>query len=261
MLLGLFLTVPFHCLHAEPAAIAVIIDDIGYSYESGARVIKSELPITCSILPARPHSIKLARLAHQHGKEVMLHLPMQASKSKKLGHGALTTEMSKQEFIRTVDISIDAIPYARGVNNHMGSLLTSNQSYMEWLMQTIANRDENLFFIDSRTSAQTVAGDTALSYHIPSLHRDVFLDATANDHKFVRLQVKRLIKIAQQKGYALAIGHPHWSTISVLEEELSKLSDEEVQLVTVSELINIATTYRLSRPTKSSWHMYSSLMY
>ena len=146
LLMGLFVAAPFHCLHAEPAAIAVIIDDIGNSFESGARVINSELPITCSILPARPYSIKLARLAHQHGKEVMLHLPMQAAKSQQLGHGALTADMSKQEFIRTVDISIDAIPYARGVNNHMGSLLTSNENYMEWLMQTIANRDENLFF-------------------------------------------------------------------------------------------------------------------
>ena len=115
------------------------------------------------------------------------------------------------------------------------------------------------FFVDSRTSAQTVAGDTALSYHIPSLHRDIFLDASANDQKFVRQQVKQLIKIAKQKGYALAIGHPHGSTISVLEEELSKLSNEEVQLVTVSELIDIATTYRLAKATKSSWHMYSSL--
>ena len=125
---------------------AIIIDDIGNNFEAGKRVINSSLAVTCSILPARPHSIKLARLAHKNGKEVMLHLPMQASKSEKLGHGGLTSEMSKQEFTRIVDISIDAIPHAQGINNHMGSLLTRNTDHMDWLMQTIANRDEYLFF-------------------------------------------------------------------------------------------------------------------
>ena len=257
--MGLLFVVPFHMLYAQPVSIAIIIDDIGNNFETGKRVIHSELPITCSILPARPHSIKLARLAHQQGKEVMLHLPMQASKSKQLGHGALTLDMSKHEFIRTVDISIDAIPHAKGINNHMGSLLTRYENYMEWLMQTIANRDENLFFVDSRTSARTVAGNTALSYHIPSVHRDIFLDATANDKGFVRKQVKRLIKIAKQKGYALAIGHPHKSTLQVLEEELPKLNAEDVQLVTVSELIDIARIYNLAQVNESTWHVYSSL--
>ena len=258
LLVGLLVAAPIQILFAEPAVVAIIIDDIGHNFKSGKRVIHSKLPITCSILPARPYSIKLARLAHQHGKEVMLHLPMQASKPEKLGHGGLTTNMSKHEFTRTVDISIDAVPYVRGINNHMGSLLTRDENYMEWLMQTIANRDENLFFVDSRTSAQTVAGNTALDYYIPSLHRDVFLDDTANDELFVRQQIKQLIKIAKRKGYGLAIGHPYSTTISVLEEELSKMNDQEVQLVTVSELINIANTHKLAKATEPTWHMYSS---
>lgn len=259
ILMGLLTVAPFHYLYAEPVAIAVIIDDIGHNLEKGKRVINSQLPITCSILPARPYSIKLARLAHQQGKEVMLHLPMQASKSEILGHGALTADMSKQELSRIVNISIDAIPHASGINNHMGSLLTRNEDHMEWLMQTIANRDENLFFVDSRTSSQTIAGNTAHSYHIPSVQRDIFLDATASDTNYVRQQVKRLIKTAKQRGYALAIGHPYTNTLTVLEQELSKLSTEEVQLVTVSELINIATSYKLANTSDSSWHMYSSL--
>ena len=234
VMLGLLCVAPLHAYSAEPAVIAIIIDDIGNNLEAGKRVIHSNLPVTCSILPARPHSIKLARLAHKNGKEVMLHLPMQASKSERLGHGGLTASMSKREFTRTVEISIDAIPHARGVNNHMGSLLTSNSDHMEWLMQTIANRDENLFFVDSRTTAKTVASDAAQSYHIPSVQRDVFLDDTAHDKNFVKQQIKQLIKIAKRQGYALAIGHPHKTTLSVLEQELSKLNNNEIELVTVT---------------------------
>lgn len=252
-MLGLLCVAPIHSYSAEPAVIAIIIDDIGNNLEAGKRVINSKLPVTCSILPARPHSIKLARLAHKNGKEVMLHLPMQASKAQTLGHGGLTADMSKREFIRTVEISIDAIPHASGINNHMGSLLTSNSSQMEWLMQAIANRNEHLFFVDSRTTAKTVASDAAQSYHIPSVQRDIFLDDTAHDESFVRQQMKRLIKLAKKQGYAVAIGHPHKITLSVLEQELSNLNNEEVELVTVNELINTAK--------EKQWQKYSSLPY
>lgn len=258
---GLLSVAPLHCFAVEPAVIAIIIDDIGNNFEAGKRVINSSLPVTCSILPARPHSIKLARLAHQNGKEVMLHLPMQASKSERLGHGGLTSEMSKQEFTRIVDISIDAIPHAQGINNHMGSLLTSNSGHMEWLMQTIANRDEHLFFVDSKTTAKTVAEDAAQSYHIPSIRRDVFLDSIAHDEIFVKQQIQQLIKIAKQQGYALAIGHPHKTTLSVLEQELSKASSQEVQLVTVSELINTASSKKMANIVTTPWQMYSHLSY
>ena len=257
--MGLLSVAPWNCFAAEPAVIAIIIDDIGHNYEAGKRVINSSLPVTCSILPARPHSIKLARLAHQNGKEVMLHLPMQASKSQKLGHGGLMSNMSKQEFTRIVDISIDAVPHAQGINNHMGSLLTRNTNHMEWLMQTIANRDEHLFFVDSKTTAKTVAEEAAQSYHIPSVRRDVFLDSTANDRIFVKQQIKQLIKIAKQRGYALAIGHPHQTTLSVLEQELSNLSTQDVQLVTVNELINTASSKKLANATTTKWQKYSSL--
>lgn len=252
-MLGLLLVAPTHGNSAEPAVIAIIIDDIGNSLEAGKRVINSSLPVTCSILPARPHSIRLARLAHENGKEVMLHLPMQASKSERLGHGGLTTSMSKQEFTRTVEISIDSIPHARGINNHMGSLLTRNSDHMEWLMQTIANRDEHLFFVDSRTTAKTVASDAAQNYHIPSVQRDVFLDSTAHDKLFVKQQIKKLIRTAQKQGYALAIGHPHQTTLTVLEQELSKLNDKDIKIVTVNQLISVAKD--------KQWQKYSSLTF
>ena len=226
--------------NSDAVAIAIIIDDIGHNLEAGKRVINSRWAFACSILPARPHSTVLAQLAHEKKKEIMVHLPMQAKADHSLGNGALTNQMSKKEFIQSVNYSIDAVPHAQGVNNHMGSLLTSDEKRMHLLMQTIANRDDYLYFVDSRTTAQTVAGKIAGSYYIPNLERDIFLDANTNNATFVKQQIANLVNIAKQKGYALAIGHPNWVTISILEQELAKLDAQNIRLVTVSELIQIA---------------------
>ena len=247
---GLFFLAPFY-VSADSPAIAIIIDDIGNNLSAGQRVVNSDWQLACSILPARPYSIELAKLAHRNGKEIMVHLPMQASNTQPLGHGALTAGMNKQAFAHTVNTSIDSIPYASGINNHMGSLLTQHESHMDLLMQTIANRDDYLYFIDSKTTASTIASHVASEYHIPTLMRDVFLDTESHEKEFVRSQVKRLVNIAKQKGYALAIGHPYNSTMDVLDEELLKLSKENIKLVTVSELIKISRAIQ--------WQAYSSL--
>ena len=240
---GLLFCIPFSIgVFAEVPAIAIIIDDIGDNLNAGKRVINSDWPIAYSILPARPYSTQLARLAHQKDKEVIVHLPMQAEGAMPSDDGALIVGMSEDDFVYTVNTGIDAVPFARGINNHMGSLLTRQSSPMDLLMRTIANRDDYLYFIDSRTTASTVARDTARAYHIPNLERDVFLDTETNDREYVREQVKRLIEISQQQGYALAIGHPYDSTLSILEQELAKLSDQNIQLVSVSKLIEIANT-------------------
>ncbi len=251
IVVGLFFVIPFHLVIAESPAVAIIIDDIGHNLSAGERVINSRWPIACSILPARPYSIQLAQLAHRNGKEILVHLPMQAEEEQRLGLGALTTAMSKHEFTLTVNISIDAIPFARGINNHMGSFLTRHAGHMNLLMQTIANRDDYLYYIDSKTTTNTIAGKIASDYHIPNLVRDVFLDTKANNKEFVRKQVKLLAKVAKHQGYALAIGHPYDTTISVLDQELSQLGKQNIQLVTVSELIEIAKT--------KQWQTYSSL--
>jgi len=251
VLAGIFFLTPIHFLFAESPAIAIIIDDIGNSLKAGERVVNSHWPLTCSILPARPHSIELAKIAYQNGKEVIVHLPMQATKSQKLGEGALKIDMGKDEFEHTVNLSIDSIPYASGVNNHMGSLLTRDKNQMDLLMKIIANRDDYLYFVDSKTTSNSVAGLVASEYHIPTLTRDIFLDSTGNSKEHVRKQIRQLLNIAKQKGYALAIGHPYNETITVLNQELTKLGGQGIQLVTVSKLIKIAKT--------NQWQKYSSL--
>ena len=239
---GLLFVMPVHWVSAEIflPAVAVIIDDIGHNFRDGERVIRSRWPFACSIIPGQPYSEKLAWLAHQNGKEVMVHLPMQANSVQQGEQGGLTLDMDEREFMQRVNAGIDGVPFARGINNHKGSLLTRHVDQMNWLMQTIVGRDESFYFVDSRTTADTVAGRIAEEYRVPTLTRDVFLDVEAGDIEFIESQLRRLLKIARRQGYALAIGHPYDTTMQVLDRGLARLEEQGIRLVTVGELVEIA---------------------
>lgn len=221
---------------AQRPVIAIIIDDLG-NKSSDIEAIQLPGAIACAFLPHTPHTPRLARLAHANNKEVMLHAPMQSMHDdKKLGPGSLTLDMTESEFIKTLQADLVSIPHVQGVNNHMGSLLTRHPGHMLWLMQEI-NRQGDLFFVDSRTTAQSVAKMVATENHVPSLSRDIFLDAKEGE-AFVEKQFDRLLKIARVHGYALAIGHPYPETMKVLKKRLQQLEKEQVDLVPVASLLN-----------------------
>jgi hypothetical protein len=217
--------------------VSIIMDDLGYNLDTGKRTLALGQNITLSILPKRPHSTELAQLAARTGHEVMVHLPMQSTHSlHRLGFGGLTLEMDEQEFIAQAEDALRAVPHARGVNNHMGSLLTQNRTQMEWLMLVLRERYRHFYFIDSKTTEQSLAGEIARNHRVPSMGRDVFLDSIQTA-KHVQHQLKRLIGVARRRGYALAIAHPHESTLQVLENELPRLQREGIAFVRVSTLI------------------------
>jgi polysaccharide deacetylase 2 family uncharacterized protein YibQ len=220
--------------HSQPH-IALIIDDIGDNLSHGLRAIRLPGAITYAFLPHTAYARQLAVSAHQRSKEVMLHLPMESEEGKAPGPGALTLDMTQAEFIRTLQSDLEDVPYARGINNHMGSLITRHPGHMRWLMQEIIRRGD-LFFVDSRTTELTVAQQVAQETGVPNLRRDVFLD---NDQHpaAIAAQFSRLIALAKRKGSAVAIGHPHPATLRFLEEQLPRLSEEGIQLVSVSQLI------------------------
>ena len=234
---------------AQQAAIAIIIDDLG-NHSSHEEAIRLPGAIACAFLPHTPYTQRLAKLAHSLNKEVILHAPMQAMNGKTLGPGSLTLDMSEQEFIATLQKDLAAVPHVSGVNNHMGSLLTRHPGHMLWLMQEM-NRHGDLFFVDSRTTAQSVARMVAEENSVPTLNRDVFLDAE-NSEEFVEQQFDRLISIAKKRGSALGIGHPYPATITVLKKRLLQLDVEEIELVSVSELL------RRRNKEKSAWQVSSS---
>jgi len=231
---------------AQDAAIAIIIDDLG-NHDSHEQAVRLPGAIACAFLPHTPYTPRLAKLAHSLNKEVILHAPMQAMNNKALGPGSLTLDMSEQEFIETLQQDLASVPHVSGINNHMGSLLTRHPGHMLWLMQEM-NRHGDLFFVDSRTTAQSVARMVAEENSVPTLNRDVFLDAD-NTQEFVEQQFDKLISIAKKRGTALGIGHPYPATIAVLKKRLQQLDGEEVVLVSVSELL------RRRNKEKSSWQV------
>ncbi|MEH6358651.1 MAG: divergent polysaccharide deacetylase family protein [Pseudomonadales bacterium] len=223
----------------EPVSITIIIDDLGNNLSDGQRAINLPGPVTYAILPDRPYSHRLAEQAHRSGKEVMLHMPMDNTHDQPIGPGGLTIKQDRPHYEQRLQQAIATTPHIRGINNHMGSRLTANPERMQWLMQSLQNYP--LYFVDSRTSADSVAATTASNHHIPTLERDVFLDHEANT-AFIDKQFKRLLRIARKEGSAVAIGHPYPSTLSYLENILPQLAGMGVHLVKPSDLLAIKTS-------------------
>ncbi len=215
--------------------VSIIIDDLGNNRDAGDRVTRLPGPVACAILPHTPFATRIAAQAHQRGKEVLLHLPMEAVDGQEPGPGALDTGMPRTLLTLMLAYDLASLPYIVGVNNHMGSLLTSRTLPMQWVMQEIRYQG-SLFFVDSRTSAQSVAARTATQYRIPNLTRNVFLDDLPTV-KAVEQQFALLMVLAHERGHAIAIGHPHPATLAVLQQWLPMLAFYRIHLVPLSALI------------------------
>lgn len=224
--------------------IAIIIDDLGNRPGADNRVVALPGPVACAILPRTPAARRLARRANDAGKEVLLHQPLQSARSNGgLGPGAITLFSTNDELAQTLLSNIRSLPNIAGVNTHMGSLMTRQFGHMNWFMQTLKSRPE-LFFIDSYTTAASVALSTAREHGVPSARRDVFLDGTLSEAAIAE-QFERLKRLARTRGAALAIGHPHSQTLAFLERELPLLAAEGFELVGVAEYIRRKSTPRV----------------
>lgn len=233
----------------EPA-VSIIIDDIGDRLQPGQRAIGLPGPVAFAFLPHTAHGVRLAQAAQRQGKEILLHLPMQAIEPGPLGPGAVTLDMERSQFLATVRADLAAVPAAVGVNNHMGSLLTRHPGHMTWLMQELKTRG-NLFFVDSRTSAQTVAEQMAVEQGVPVLRRHVFLDHDPTPAA-VAAEFERLVALARRQGQAVAIGHPYPSTLAMLERELPALKARGIVLIPLREMIARQQRSSLWRQASSS---------
>ncbi len=217
--------------------IAIIIDDLGYQLDAGRRAIELPGPLAYAILPATPGSRRLAEIANEHGKEVLLHLPLQAVDHEGPPEpGGLVLDMSRTRFSAAFASAIESVPFVIGVSSHRGSLLTRHPGHMAWLMEEILRR-EGLFFIDSYTTHESVALRIAREAGVTATRRDVFLDHDRSPAALMR-EFRRLKKLARERGKAVAIGHPHPETLEMLEQELPNLEAEGIRLVSISELIS-----------------------
>jgi polysaccharide deacetylase 2 family uncharacterized protein YibQ len=220
----------------ENARLAIIIDDLGSDRPAADAIFALGYPLTISVLPNHEHSVDIANEAHRRGFQVMLHLPMQSVANETPEGRELHPGMPASEVAAMVDQFLQNVPDAAGVNNHQGSQATADAALMDELMPVL--RDRHLFYVDSRTTAATVAYDEAQDFGVRSAFRNVpFLDDVA-EVTAIRKQLDLALRGAREKGDAVAIGHPHPATLQALREVLPNAQAQGVRLVFASELVH-----------------------
>lgn len=217
--------------------VAVIIDDMGSSLEVMEDICSLGQPVTVSILPQSIHAEETARIAHENGLEVMLHLPGESLNDHEGNNytaGLIRSDMSREDIRALVEDSIARVPYIQGVNNHMGSKITQEETVMRPILEILKRHD--LFFLDSRTTADSIAFNLAQRMGLRSASRNVFLD-TSVGVEYSKQKMSELVRLAQRTGRAIGIGHPFPETLQALRESLPLLAGQNVRPVFASEII------------------------
>jgi polysaccharide deacetylase 2 family uncharacterized protein YibQ len=218
--------------------IAFVIDDIG-DYDIGALKLKSlDIPITASILPNSSKAHEEAIKIQQLGLKAIIHMPMQPQNGNGSTYGndkTITVNSKDREIKELIKNAKKKIPNAKGVNNHQGSLVTSNREVMFRILKII--KREGLYFFDSRTISNSVAFDTAKRLGVKTAYKDVFLDHGEKTYANSINWIKRLVEIALQKGQAIAIGHPYETTLRAIKDSIGYIKSKGIEIVFLSELL------------------------
>lgn len=216
--------------------IALIIDDWGYSLKNKSIITDNDYPMTLAILPFQEYSREVAELAHAHGKEVIIHMPMEPLHKEQVGleTDTLLTTMSASKTIQILNKAFSEVPYAKGINNHMGSKATGDARMMRIVLGYLKGHGK--FFVDSMTAPKSAAHDVAESLHEKFASRDVFLD-NDSDPALIREQMLKLAHLARQNGTAVGIGHDRPHTIAVLKEMIPLLQEQGYEFIEVSDVV------------------------
>jgi len=217
-------------------SIAIIIDDMGASIKDADRLLSINLPVTFAVIPGLAHSRRVAEAAHAKGQVVMIHIPMepQGYPAQRLEANGLLVSQSEDEISEKVKGYLREVPHATGANNHMGSSFTEHEDKMMPVLEIL--KKNGLFFIDSRTSSSSVGYAMAARMGLKAGTRNVFLDNEQSVDK-VKTQLKAAVTIAEKRGSAIAIGHPHASTIRALQEMMPELQREGITFVSAGRLV------------------------
>ena len=214
--------------------LSIVIDDFGYRPQQENQVLAMPSTISVAVLPNAPHAREMATKAHNAGHEVLIHLPMAPLSKQPLEKDTLRPDMSSDEIERIIREAVDKVPYAVGLNNHMGSAMTSSLFGMQKVMQALSRY--NLYFLDSMTIGNSQAMRAANGTGVKVIKRRVFLDDTQNEAD-IRRQFNRAVDLARRNGSAIAIGHPHPTTVRVLQQMVYNLPSD-ITLVRPSSLLN-----------------------
>lgn len=239
-----FISTLLVCQAASAGKLAIVIDDFGYRPKEENQVLQMPAAISVAVLPDATHAREMAVKAHKTGHEVLIHLPMAPLSKQPLEKNTLTPDMSSTEIARIIQLAAEHVPYAVGLNNHMGSKMTSSLPGMIKVMQVLSHY--NYYFLDSMTIGNSQSVKAAQGTGVNVLKRRVFLDDTQNEAD-IRQQFLRAVKLAERDGYAIAIGHPHPTTVRVLQQMLPHLP-ADITLVRPSQLLNESVRSSAARP-------------
>ena len=223
-----------------PPRAAIVIDDCGERLDLMQRAIRIRAPLTFAVIPHLRASSASAELGFSSGHEVILHQPMEpSSPAEDPGQGVLQVGMKADQVARVLRRNLEAVPHVVGLNHHMGSRATADATLMGHVLaatRSLRGEHENLYFLDSRTSAETVGFEVARRLGVPTAMRNVFLDNDA-DPVSIRKQLDLLLSTAAAQGEAIGIGHLKPETLAVLEAVLPAVPERECRFVFVSELV------------------------
>jgi polysaccharide deacetylase 2 family uncharacterized protein YibQ len=221
----------------DRARIALVIDDLGRSVTDLDVLESLGVPMTFAVLPFEVRTPEVVAGIRRRGWEMMLHLPMEPSTGADPGPGALTAEMAPRQVEEATRAALAAVPGVVGVNNHMGSILSADTTLMSAVLRVVG--ESGLFYVDSRTSADSVGYRRAVEMGVPATERQVFLDSDPVPVA-IEEQFDRLLSVARQRGAALAIGHPHRATLEVLARRIPEALELGYEFVPVSYLLDRA---------------------
>ncbi|MBN1850042.1 MAG: divergent polysaccharide deacetylase family protein [Deltaproteobacteria bacterium] len=224
--------------------ISLIIDDIGFNRSRARMFLDLDIPLTFSILPRLRHSSRLAEEIHHRGHDVMLHQPMEPhNPSLNPGPGALYVGDGGERISRIMEENISDTPFIKGVNNHMGSRFTASEKDVREVLSVI--KDKSLFFIDSLTTPQSKAYQTAKDLHLSTANRNFFLDFY-REESAISSQLHKLLNYAMRHGHAIGIGHPYPETALSLKAFLPRFIHSNVSLIHISNLLPSMMPYNFT---------------
>ena len=214
--------------------IAIVIDDFTDDDPIAAHFCAIPQPLTFSILPRASQAHSLVERMRANGHEVLIHLPMEPKGGASLGGNAILVGLDDEEIRRRVRRALQRVPHARGINNHMGSKATADKRVMRLVLSEL--KDRKLLFLDSRTTASSVAYQLAVDMDIRAFNRDLFIDEIA-DAQTIRDKLWELAAIAAQSGQAIGVGHNRRETLIALSAALPQLEKRGFRFVRVSQLL------------------------
>jgi polysaccharide deacetylase 2 family uncharacterized protein YibQ len=218
--------------------VAVVIDDFGNDMAGTEEMLTIPIPLTIAVMPFLPTTKRDARLAHEKGHEVLVHLPMEPIRGKKkwLGPGAITTDLSSEEIRKRVKDAIQDVPYAIGINNHMGSKATADERVARIVVEVC--KEKGMMILDSKTTDKSLLVKLAKQMAVPYAENELFLD-DVDTLTHISKQMNKIHRLLLKQNQCIAIGHVGLAgkkTAQVIQASVSSIQ-KEARFVPVSKLM------------------------